>query len=311
MSRQVDPPPPSELGAKLLDALDQFLLLSDEGLFPQEHWAAKIEVMERLLERMRHEIRHTGSSVDLDHVMAGKTVVEDGHVFFFPPAGAPEHPSGKKPVLLQPHLLAYLLLNHNPRRQVFVTIQGFVEKNTAEFGWPDYKRTQTGVMRCFTNTRDAARQLREYGLVAFLHGRYKQAWVLTIEGIAAAMVLLDRGIGPHTDKPVWQENPLHDSIREALRPGEDLETLIDTVFGTRPESFSERDYTALQKRIRRVRTRFRRTALFQSGGSWIKERTLREQYLEAMRRLPRMDDFLVERVMEIQIDQVIQKAGGR
>src|SRR5205823_5429 len=65
----------------------------------------------------------------------------------------------------------------------------------------DFKKTKTGVTRCFTNTRFAANALRDYGLLKFTRREAFKTWELSLAGFLVAADVLK--------KRAEQKNPWH------------------------------------------------------------------------------------------------------
>ena len=80
----------------------------------------------------------------------------------------------------------------------------------------DFKRTETGVYRCYTNTRFAANVLRDYGLLKFTHKEAYKTWVLSLPGFLVASIVLERSQswGLNKNELSFGGN-LHSEIREA------------------------------------------------------------------------------------------------
>lgn len=77
--------------------------------------------------------------------------------------------TGTTAIQLQAPLLLFLLSHHRDRYPVLEIIRLFVATVRKQLEYLDFKKTQTGVTRCFTNTRFAAKVLRAYGLLKFTH----------------------------------------------------------------------------------------------------------------------------------------------
>jgi len=109
---------------------------------------------------------------------------------------APEHfssmGSGTPPIRLQAPLLLFLLLRHREQYQVLEIIEFFIEWIWTELGALDFKKTKTGVTRCFTNTRFAANVLRDYGLLKFTQKEAFKTWELSLTGLLVAASVLER-----------------------------------------------------------------------------------------------------------------------
>ena len=96
-------------------------------------------------------------------------------------------------MLLQPKLLMYLLLFHKQAYAVYDIIGNFVQRVWDQLELLDFKRTRTGAMRCFTNTRFAAHTLRDYGLLQFTKREAYKTWTLSLPGFIVASRVLEVG----------------------------------------------------------------------------------------------------------------------
>lgn len=80
----------------------------------------------------------------------------------------------------------------------------------------DFKKTRTGVLRCFTNTRFAALTLRDYGLLRFTKKEAYKTWVLSLPGILVASKGMEE---KNWDIPAFKRElyfDLHSDIRNAF-----------------------------------------------------------------------------------------------
>lgn len=74
---------------------------------------------------------------------------------------------------------------------VFDLIARFIDEIKPNLSLTDFVRTKTGAMRCFTNTRFAARRLRELGMLKFTQREAFKTWELSITGIIVASTLYE------------------------------------------------------------------------------------------------------------------------
>jgi len=148
--------------------------------------AVKIDLLDQLLWRLRVKRRNLESGVDFDAFNQGQMLVDGGRVHFAAPDRVIDPGPGTVPVRLQTSLLMFLLVNHGKTYRVFDIIDLFIHKIWHDLSIEDFKRTQTGVIRCFTNTRFAANTLREYGLLKFTRREAYKTWVLSLPGFVVA-----------------------------------------------------------------------------------------------------------------------------
>ena len=112
----------------------------------------KIDVLQRALELLRHKHRHLENGLPFEDFLRGDLHVDRGVRFSLGNAtkGLDEW---KRPIWYQPRLLVSLLLHHGEQRVVFDIIEAFIGRIWDELTTLDFKRTRTGVVRCFTNAR--------------------------------------------------------------------------------------------------------------------------------------------------------------
>jgi len=84
----------------------------------------------------------------------------------------------------------FLLIYHEESYRVHDIIKIFINKIWDQLTVLDFKRTKTGVIRCFTNTKFAAHALRDVGLLKFTVKEAYRTWVLSLSGFLATVVLL-------------------------------------------------------------------------------------------------------------------------
>jgi hypothetical protein len=114
---------------------------------------------------------------------------------------------GLETVRLQRKLLVFLLLYHGSYRHVLEIIDGFVGKIRHQLKTVDFKKTKTGVFRCYTNTRFAALRLRDNGLLKFTEREAYKTWVLSLPGFLVAASAL---ASPDWSVPPVEKDPWHD-----------------------------------------------------------------------------------------------------
>jgi hypothetical protein len=80
----------------------------------------------------------------------------------------------------------------------------------------DFKKTQTGVTRCFTNTRFAAKVLREYGLLKFTNREAFKTWELSLTGFLVATSIFETRRRQSHD--LWTLRPANKELHFDLSP---------------------------------------------------------------------------------------------
>lgn len=176
----------------LSDLLDRFIEVEGYGNVI-DPIRLKIDLMERALEILRIEQKYPKNNVSMEEFIQSHFTSRDDKMVLFPPDKLEISGSGTPPIRLQPKLLLFLLLHHRSSFRVYDIITNFVEKIWVQLEVLDFKRTETGATRCFTNTRFAANTLREYGLLKFTRKEAYKTWVLSLPGfLVASRVLQER-----------------------------------------------------------------------------------------------------------------------
>lgn len=150
----------------------------------------KISFLERLIERWRINHHKLESAVTFEDFDTWDYRIEQGRIQFVEKRGdIPVAGTGLPPIRYQRTLLVYLLLHHqggNCRIPVFNIIRDFIGAVHDRLSPVDFKKTDTGVIRCYTNTRFAANKLREYGLLKYTRNEAFKTWTLSLPGILVA-----------------------------------------------------------------------------------------------------------------------------
>lgn len=159
---------------------------------PQDRKAARrrADILERTLELWRIRNRCIENELTMEEFLSGSVKGKDGRVVFCRGQVQRDGGSGTPPIRLQTPLLLYLLFCHSRPPYILDIIRGFIEKVWDHLEAVDFKRTQTGVLRCYTNTRFAANALRDYGLLKFTRREAYKTWVLSLPGFVVASKLM-------------------------------------------------------------------------------------------------------------------------
>ena len=155
---------------------------------------SKIDFLERALELLRYKNRHLKNKLGFEKFIQGQVFEKDGNIAYTSPEKYLSVDSGTKPIRLQTKLLMFLLLNHNKSFEVFSIIENFIYEIWGQLTFLDFKKTKTGVTRCFTNTRFAANTLRDYGLLKFTKKEAYKTWTLFLYGFLVAADVLDKNL---------------------------------------------------------------------------------------------------------------------
>lgn len=146
----------------------------------------KMDLLERAIEQWRIERFKLVNEVPMEQFLDAGWMTEKGRVHFYELEDTYHYGTGAAPLQYQRRLIVHLLLDHGRTNTVFGVIERFIERIHEELEPIDFKRTSTGVLRCYTNTRFAALKLRDAGLLRFTHEEAFKRWVLTLPGYVVA-----------------------------------------------------------------------------------------------------------------------------
>jgi len=182
--------------AKKADSPDAFKSLLSRILVPQGFGSAvdnelRLELLGHLLDRYRHELKHKDGRISFDDFLQCKLFIDSDRVIVQSPPKFVFQGSGLRPLSYQAPLLLFLLANHRRELQVIEIIESFIDTIWNQLSPLDFKKTQTGVTRCYTNTRFAAHTLRDYGFLKFTRREAFKTWILSLPGFLVAARLLE------------------------------------------------------------------------------------------------------------------------
>lgn len=201
----------------------------------------KIDLLERALEVLRYEYKHLKNELPFEEFISGFVSLTHGRLNFAAPKKRTDIGTGTAAVRLQPKLLMFLLLYHRDYYKVFDIIDKFIEKIWDELQVVDFKKTQTGVTRCFTNTRFAATTLRDYGFLKYTNKEAFKTWTLSLPGfLVASKVLEDQNWKiPETQKQTGFD--LHPDIHlawDSLQTFDDFTGRLKTLCDPKTQVFT-------------------------------------------------------------------------
>jgi len=159
-----------------------------------EVFKSKIDFLERALELLRIDNKYLDNKLEFNEFIQGKIFLDDEKLNYETPSRIQSVGAGTKPIRLQPKLLMFLLLNHKKGYQVYDIIENFVIEIWDQLSLEDFKRTRTGVTRCYTNTRFAANTLRSYGLLNFTKKEAYKTWTLSLYGLLVASKMVQEDL---------------------------------------------------------------------------------------------------------------------
>lgn len=166
---------------------------SQQDLFEEENaLRLKIDILERAIEILRIEKKYIENKLPMEEFIQGSIQIIESKINYFAPNKSKIMGSGTKPIELQPKLLLYLFYRHNHGYEnVYDIINNYINIIWDHLDVLDFKKTRTGVHRCFTNTRFAAKTLREYGLLRFTQKEAYKTWTLSLPGILVASKVME------------------------------------------------------------------------------------------------------------------------
>lgn len=161
----------------------------------------KIDLLGLMLQKLRHARRQQEEQITFEEFEQCHLFADTQRLVVTGPGQFKDIGTGTEPIRLQAPLLLFLLLNHRERRKILEIIKLFTEKIRGDLKFLDFKKTKTGVTRCFTNTRFAAHTLRDYGLLKFSQKEAFKTWELSLVGFMVAAKLLRAKQRPES---TWQ-----------------------------------------------------------------------------------------------------------
>ena len=186
----------AKLDTATLDAAENLLsqLIIADGYGPKADGdLLKIALIENLLQALKYKHKVIEPAMTFEEFVESDISVNGGLIKLSAPIRKINSGSGTAPLLLQPKLLMHLLLFHKQAYAVYDIIENFIHRVWDQLELLDFKRTRTGAMRCFTNTRFAAHTLRDYGLLQFTKREAYKTWTLSLPGFIVASRVLEVG----------------------------------------------------------------------------------------------------------------------
>lgn len=201
------------------------------GLFENDKpiWR-KLDLIERILDILRIEYRYLDNRLSIEDFLQGTLEISGNILEFVEPKSRKSLGSGTKPIHFQPKLLLFLLYRHNRGHyNIYSTIDNFIKTIWESLEPLDFKKTTTGVTRCFTNTRFAANTLRKYGLLKYTEKEAYKTWILSLPGMIVASKLMEN--------PDWTISKEDSDLYFELHP--DIHAVFDDL----------KDYNSFVKRM--------------------------------------------------------------
>ena len=199
------------------EALIDRLVLVDYARARENNIDLKLDLLERTIELIRIKKKHLVNNLSIEEFVQSDILSDTDQLRYSLPKKLHDLGSGTRPIQLQPKLLLFLLIYHKEEYRVIDIIRYFIDKIWDYLGTLDFKKTETGVIRCYTNTRFAARSLREYGLLRFGKDEAYKTWILSLPGFLVGSVVLEK-YRDRWDIPTFDRThkfPLHSDILDA------------------------------------------------------------------------------------------------
>jgi hypothetical protein len=203
----------------------------------------------------------------------------------------------------------FLLINHRAGLPVYDIINNFIGQVRPALTVLDFKKTRTGVTRCFTNTRFAAHTLRDYGFLKFTRREAYKTWVLSLPGFVVASAVYESRNWAVPLLPKDMNFELHHDIRNAWAELSNYELFVQRLARIcQPNiplfksfaKFLNRAYDHLAKYWKTIRN----PSLTQH-----ERRRLSFAIIKTLESDPDTDKFCAEFSTCIQIEDVISKNG--
>lgn len=185
----------------------------------------KIALLSFILEELRYRRNADCEPVTFENYVRCGVSVKNDSIVITSPEKYESIGSGTDRRRFQSPLLLFLLIHHRERHSVLDIIQLFIEKIRVQLTFLDFKKTETGVTRCFTNTRFAARVLREYGLLKFTHREAFKTWELSLTGLLVATTIL--GTKRQQSHDIWTLPPANKESHFDLSP--EIRNALDSI----------------------------------------------------------------------------------
>ncbi len=181
-----------EIFKKKFDGWIDSIISYDESKGLKNDFRTKIDLLERAIQLVRFHVGENENQLNYSDFLQLNISFGSDKIIFLP-FSDPDSQNLYN-VLVEPHkpsefqipLALHLLVNHGKNKPVYDIIDSFISDIKPYLNPLDFDKTQTGVIRCFTNTRFAASGLRDQGLLKFTRKEAFRTWELSFVGILAA-----------------------------------------------------------------------------------------------------------------------------
>ena len=267
---------------------------SVNGTNTSEIFKSKIDFLERALEQLRIENKYLDNKLEFNEFIQGKIFLQDGKLNYETPPRIQSVGAGTTPIQLQAKLLMFLLLNHKKAYQVYDIIENFVIEIWDQLSLEDFKRTRTGVTRCFTNTRFAANTLRSYGLLNSTKKEAYKTWTLSLYGLLVASKMVQEDLNwrlTEIDKKYTSD--LHPDILDAantLKTYDDFVNRLAAVCESKKSDGVFKTFDSILKEAYKILDEYRR--IIRNTELSKKDRqTESKSSIKQLENLPDIDEF--------------------
>ena len=270
----------------------------------------KIDVLGYVLEKLKFESVHHAEQVTFEEFSQCKVFADTERIVVAAAKNYCQPACGIAPLRLQSPLLIFLLLHHRARFQVLEIIKLIIGKIRGSLTFLDFKKTQTGVTRCFTNTRFAATKLRDFGLLKFTQREAFKTWELSLSGLlVAARLYQDRQTAGTTWSIPAADNVastgLHGEVRAALDGMGTLEAFIARLrFLCADESRVFETFEPMLADAHRLFLQHR-AVLNDAALTQREQKAATAQCIAELETLPFMDAFYDELALSLRIDELL------
>jgi len=171
-------------------------IIIDPSCGIEDDICTKVQIIVKIAEALKYKYPHFEKSVSLHEVVNFEAQLsKDSKTISLKRLK-------KKPKIISEHissaslelpLLCFLFANYGKYDMIFTIINNFLLYQRSSLSLGDFETTKTGVTRFFTNTRFAARALREGGLLKFTKKEAYKTWELSVIGLIVGNYLFSEG----------------------------------------------------------------------------------------------------------------------
>lgn len=294
---------------KKIEAILNDFIQIDAGGKRNIDFNLKLDLLGRTLETLRIKRKTLDNKLPVEEFLQGDRFVDTDCIRFMLPEKYTDPGSGTPPIRLQPKLLLFLLLYHQKAYRVLDIIKHFIDKVWDQLEIIDFKKTQTGVFRCYTNTRFAAKTLRAYGLLRFTRKEAYKTWVLSLPGFLVGSVVLDKYQHQWTlpkHRKIYNFD-LHEEIWNAwsgMRTYDDYLRRLTTICEPNTDIFTTFE-PVLEKAYDMLADYWK---ILRNHDMTVKERhTASVELLKRIETLPSIDQFYRELSKSINLDRLLSE----